>query len=120
MALKFTNHTLKRCDQCFEKHFRKFNGKKLNRNGLSQLRSGNNDWTQFYFVNSDRSSIGLFMSSLINSLKIKVWYRLNMNTSRGEVCIRNIQDGKSSPYHSGKVLLVNTYRTKSNLLCILM
>ena len=65
MALKFTNHTLKRCDQCFEKHFRKFNGKKLNRNRLSQLRSGNNDWTQFHFVNSDRSSIGLFMSSLI-------------------------------------------------------
>ena len=101
MEVQYSNYTLKRCDQSFEKHFRKFDVKRLNRKGVSQLRSGNNDWIQFAFVNHDSSSMGLAMSSFINSLKIKIWYRLNMNTSRGEVCVRNIHDGSLIPISSG-------------------
>ena len=103
MTPKYSNDTLRRCDQTFEKHFRKFAGKKLNRKGISELKCGNNDWVQFYFVNSDRSSEGTSVSSFISSLKIKIWYRLNKNTARGEICVRNIHDGASAARSSGKV-----------------
>ena len=103
MTTSYSNFTLKKCDQCFEKHFGKFDGKKLNRTGISELRSGNNDWVQFCFVSCDRSSEGVSISSFISSLKIKIWYRLNRKTLRGEVCVRNIHDGISPPVSSGNI-----------------
>ena len=122
MKPKYSNDTLRRCDQTFEKHFRKFAGKKLNRKGTSELKCGNNDWIQFYFVNNDRSSEGASVSSFINSLKIKIWYRLNKNATRGEICVRNIHDGTSAPMSSGKGHFFYTFVINEKLiylLCIL-
>ena len=54
------------------------------------------EWVQFYYVSSDRSFTGYSISQFINSLNVKVWYRLNRHTLRGEICVRNIHDGNSS------------------------
>ena len=95
MASRYSNWTLQKCDQCFDKYFRMFEKRLLNNKGMSAMKS-HTEWVQFYYVSSDRSITGCSISSFINSLNVKVWYRLNRNTLRGEICVRNIHDGNSS------------------------
>ena len=102
MAPRYSNSTLQKCDHHFEKHFRTFETRKLNNKGMSELKSGCNEWKAFLYVNSDRSFTGCSVSTFINSLNIKIFYRINRKTLKGEVCVRNIHDGVSASSSAGK------------------
>ena len=102
MAPRYSNWTLQKCDHHFEKYFRIFDTRKVNNKGMSELKSGCNEWKQFHYVNSDRSFTGCAVSTFINSLNIKIFYRLNIKSLRGEICVRNIHDGISAPSSTGK------------------
>ena len=69
---------------------------------MSELKSGCNEWKAFLYVNSDRSFTGCSVSTFINSLNIKIFYRINRKTLKGEVCVRNIHDGVSASSSTGK------------------
>ena len=103
MANRYSNWTLKKCDQCFDKYFQRFETRKINNRGMSVLRSEIYDWIPFRYIESDQSFTASSISSTINSLNIKIWYRLNRNTIRGEICVRNIQDDISTLARSGNI-----------------
>jgi len=105
MAHRYSNWTLQKCDLCFDKHFRNFETRKMNNAGMSAIRSETSEWVQFRHMHSVSQLYVPSISSFINSLNIKIWYRLNRNTLRGEICVRNIHDGISTSAPSGKYTL---------------
>ena len=92
MASQYSNWTLQKCDRCFDKYFRRFEKRPINNKGMSGLKSEQNAWIQFYHASNAHSYSGYSVSSHFHSLNVKVWYRLNRNTLRGEICVRNISD----------------------------
>ena len=102
MASGYSNWTLRKCDQSFDKYFRKFETRRVNNKGMQELKSGQSDWIKYYYIGSDRNFSGRTLAAFIHSLNLKVWYRLNRQTLRGEICIRNIHDGASATSSSGK------------------
>ena len=105
MAHRYSNWTLQKCDQCFDKHFRSYETRKMNNTGMAALRSETSEWVRFRHMNSIPSLYVSSIVSYIESLNINIWYRLNKNTLRGEICVRNIHDGISTSALSGKQTL---------------
>jgi hypothetical protein len=102
MAHRYSNWTLQKCDQYFDKHFQSFETRKMNNKGMSAMKTETNGWVQFHYIYSDQCFHASPIASFIDSLNIKIWYRLNRNTLRGEICVRNIHDGISNSAPSGK------------------
>ena len=100
MASTYSNWSLQKCNQHFDRHFQKFENWPISNRRMSNLQHDGDKWIRFQFQNFDHSPNGCALAALIHSLNLKIWYRLNKNQSRGEVCISHIHDkirSKESP-----------------------
>ena len=92
MASNYSNWSLQKCNQHFDKYFRRFENRPISNKGMSVVKADQDRWIRFHFRSSDHSPHGCEIASFIHSLNLKVWYRLNTKISRGEICINTIHD----------------------------